>query len=275
MGAAEPDNIVEGVTFSMVGVKQPDYPHVLVSEKTPEGRKMREEMLRLRALRIQAYRAQLPEAAGRDAGDPISLRNYPTLAKFPILDVDPEHVLKELVFANKFKSLPGVFANLGGRYVSEGVKAAIERLETVAPIQFIPASVRTQNGKLSAQYFLMHIKRLDDVIARRASAFEPRPVTNPNTGETFLFWNGPIRPKGQPLYEPGPERFVDLGKASGRHAILTDGLNQAWITPGIDRMHILNDVLFSQDLIDAAGLRSDPALDVFGLRCVERDVEKP
>ena len=63
MGTAAPNNIVDGVTFSMVGVKQPDYRHVLVSGKTPEGRKMLEEILRLRTLRIQAYRAQLPEAA--------------------------------------------------------------------------------------------------------------------------------------------------------------------------------------------------------------------
>lgn len=133
MGTAAPNNIVDGVTFSMVGVKQPDYRHVLVSGKTPEGRKMLEEILRLRTLRIQAYRAQLPEADGRDAGDPISPSFYPARERFPILDLDPEHVLKELVLSNKFKSLPGMFANLGGRYVSEGVKAAIERLEKVAP----------------------------------------------------------------------------------------------------------------------------------------------
>lgn len=269
----EPSNIVEGVTFSIVGLKVPYYQNPF---REPGGRAGRENRLTLTEMfkrRAEAYKARHPEGKA-PLYDGALHHSYILRDIYPLYEIDPENVLRDVTIADRFKTLPSVLPGPDGPLVNARIKAAAERLEKIAPIQFVPVQVRTENGKLQAEYYFMNILMIDDVRAHRLSGFKGEEKQRQD-GSSFMDWDTcperyEIRRQGERIDYDYFERFVDYRKAKGRHVILTDGYDGHWEK----RKPYSNDlpVLFSRDVVEEAGLKDDPTIHCFDFRVVEEDL---
>ncbi|MFY0635155.1 MAG: hypothetical protein JXQ91_15175 [Vannielia sp.] len=211
--------------------------------KGPEGEARRAERKRRSATRAAYMRARSPEQMAQ-----------------PVPRLAPEHVMPDFIMRDWVNPFPTLWqATPDGLLVSARVRAAIDRLGAEGEIDFLPVTMRSEDGSREAPYFLAQFLAPAEPLAMFASGYIREDKVDVN-GRPFRFWQGPYGLKeGRMTNGHGVEPFADAQALSGAGVAWTERLPMR--------------LLMTEDFVEQAGLGDDPWITLAAIRVCDGDDE--